>query len=301
MPASSTTSITGVANATLTKPATDTLVTASISGTYGTAVFTFEGTVDGTHWFPVVAQAAADGSIATSTIAPSDNTTRNWNIPAGNMAGVRLNCSALASGTLVVYLSSNALVGSSIVSSSTSSNAASGTTNITSASATAFTVGLAGTTTPVFQVDDSVSSAAVGVKIIGRAAAAGASIVVTSATTNEPLTMDAKGSGALSLNNTGTGTVNVGAGGGGLTMTDVNLVLTATTGTKIGTATTQKLGFFNLTPVVQPAASANSTTGTTGASTGVSIDTTFTGNSGASAFTIGGVVLQLKKLGLLAT
>lgn len=33
----------------------------------------------------------------------------------------------------------------------------------------------------------------------------------------------------------------------------VNIVLGTTTGTKIGTATTQKLGFFNATPVVQPA------------------------------------------------
>jgi hypothetical protein len=38
-----------------------------------------------------------------------------------------------------------------------------------------------------------------------------------------------------------------------------NVVLGTTTGTKIGTATTQKLGFYNATPVVQPAAVANAT------------------------------------------
>jgi hypothetical protein len=38
----------------------------------------------------------------------------------------------------------------------------------------------------------------------------------------------------------------------GLTLTDVNVALSATTGTKIGTATTQKLGFYNSAPVVQP-------------------------------------------------
>jgi hypothetical protein len=37
-----------------------------------------------------------------------------------------------------------------------------------------------------------------------------------------------------------------------------NVVLGTTTGTKIGTATTQKLGFFNATPVVQPTAVADS-------------------------------------------
>jgi hypothetical protein len=39
----------------------------------------------------------------------------------------------------------------------------------------------------------------------------------------------------------------------------VNLVLGTTTGTKVGTATAQKLGFYNATPVVQPTAVANAT------------------------------------------
>jgi hypothetical protein len=34
---------------------------------------------------------------------------------------------------------------------------------------------------------------------------------------------------------------------------DVNVDLGTTTGTKLGTATSQKLGFWNVTPVVQPA------------------------------------------------
>lgn len=52
------------------------------------------------------------------------------------------------------------------------------------------------------------------------------------------------------------------------TITDAgNVILATTTGTKIGTATTQKLGFWNATPVVQPvggsqAAAANGTTTT---------------------------------------
>lgn len=44
------------------------------------------------------------------------------------------------------------------------------------------------------------------------------------------------------------------ADGGTVTVTDaVDLILSGTTGTKIGTATTQKLGFYNATPVDQPA------------------------------------------------
>jgi hypothetical protein len=39
---------------------------------------------------------------------------------------------------------------------------------------------------------------------------------------------------------------------GTLFLSDVDLVLGTTTGTKIGTATSQKLGFFNATPIIQP-------------------------------------------------
>jgi hypothetical protein len=45
-----------------------------------------------------------------------------------------------------------------------------------------------------------------------------------------------------------------------LTLADaLNIAVNTTTGTKIGTATTQKLGFYNATPVVQPAAVADLT------------------------------------------
>lgn len=59
---------------------------------------------------------------------------------------------------------------------------------------------------------------------------------------------------ALQLDNAGSGAAldiasgNLNIAGGG------NIVLSATTGTKLGTATTQKLGFFNATPIVQPGA-----------------------------------------------
>ena len=52
----------------------------------------------------------------------------------------------------------------------------------------------------------------------------------------------------------------------GLTLDDAtNIVLNTTTGTKIGTATTQKLGFWNATPVVQPSAAAQAAVATTAA------------------------------------
>jgi hypothetical protein len=57
--------------------------------------------------------------------------------------------------------------------------------------------------------------------------------------------------------------VNAGASyfGGNLQIADTaNIVLATGTGTKIGTATTQKLGFFDKAPVVQPTAVADATT-----------------------------------------
>lgn len=60
--------------------------------------------------------------------------------------------------------------------------------------------------------------------------------------------------GTLAVTSTSTFTGGV-TFNGGITMGDAkNIALNATTGTKIGTATTQKLGFYNATPVVQASA-----------------------------------------------
>lgn len=61
-------------------------------------------------------------------------------------------------------------------------------------------------------------------------------------------------SGAVGLSGTNSITGATTFSTANVTITDVDVILSATTGTKIGTATTQKLGFFNATPVVQPSA-----------------------------------------------
>jgi hypothetical protein len=64
--------------------------------------------------------------------------------------------------------------------------------------------------------------------------------------------------GGTSLMNVSSSTVNFIQG---LTIADAkNIVLNTTTGTKIGTATTQKLGFYNKTPIVQQANTAGAVT-----------------------------------------
>lgn len=88
----------------------------------------------------------------------------------------------------------------------------------------------------------------------------------------------------------------------GLDITDAkDIVLGTTTGTKIGTATTQKLGFYNAAPVVQPNGTGETTGFTAGVGTAVNDDSTFTGNVGSTAYRINDIVKALKNIGLLAT
>jgi parallel beta-helix repeat protein len=112
---------------------------------------------------------------------------------------------------------------------------------------------------------------------------------------------------AINLNDNNSGAVNIATGGGAVsiggtvTMTDAkNIVLGSTTGTKIGTATTQKLGFYNATPVIQPSTTGTTSGFTAGAGSAVDSAATFTGNTGSIAYTIGDIVKALKTLGLLA-
>lgn len=83
--------------------------------------------------------------------------------------------------------------------------------------------------------------------------------------------------------------------GGDTTISDAkNIILNTTTGTKIGTATSQKLGFWNATPIVQPTTVVAAATFTANTS-GIANDTaTFDG------YTIGQVVKALRNTGILA-
>lgn len=84
-----------------------------------------------------------------------------------------------------------------------------GAMTVTSSSANALTVGLAGATNPAFQVDASTASSATGIKVKSAAAAGGVAVSVVSSGTNENLTLDAKGSGTITIAGTSTGNVTV--------------------------------------------------------------------------------------------
>jgi len=79
-----------------------------------------------------------------------------------------------------------------------------------------------------------------------------------------------------------------------------NIVLDTATGSKIGTATVQKLGFYNATPIVQPTSPGLTSIDTAGAGTTVNSQSKFTGGLGTTQYSISDIVRVLKNLGLIA-
>lgn len=85
-----------------------------------------------------------------------------------------------------------------------------------------------------------------------------------------------------------------------LFISDLYVRLGTSTGTKFGTATNEKIGFWNKTPVVQPNTTGTTTGFSAGAGSNVLSGSTFTGNTGSAAYTIGDIVKALKDVGLMA-
>jgi len=81
---------------------------------------------------------------------------------------------------------------------------------------------------------------------------------------------------------------------GDISLINEDIILGTTTGTKIGTSTSQKIGFWNATPIVQPTTGVGAATFTANSGTAVNDASTFDG------YTLKQVVKALRNLGLLA-
>lgn len=140
--------------------------------------------------------AAAAGGMALKAI--SSGTNENLTLDAKGSGTVTINGTATGAITLAraTTISGNAAV--------------TGTGTVTSTSASALAVGANGATNPVLQVDANTASVATGLKVTGAAAAAGVALAVISSGTNEALTLDAKGSGTITLGGTSTGAITLG-------------------------------------------------------------------------------------------
>lgn len=78
---------------------------------------------------------------------------------------------------------------------------------VDSAHTSALAVGTNGATNPALQVDASTTLSVTGLKVKSAAAAAGVALSAISSGTNEALTIDAKGSGTITLGGTSTGAI----------------------------------------------------------------------------------------------
>lgn len=114
--------------------------------------------------------------------------------------------------------------------------------------------------------------------------------------TNALLVQNSTPSTLFQIQNDGATTLNgTLAQNGTVTMSDgSNIAVGSTNGTKIGTATTQKIGFYNKTPVVRPDTGVAEAAFVEGTGTAVNDNSTFGG------YTIQQVVQALQNLGLLA-
>lgn len=128
---------------------------------------------------------------------------------------------------------------------------------------------------------------------------AGSSTVDLGSFTNHPVRFYSNSTLALTLSTAGNASL-----AGTLTFAEAkDVTVGTTTGTKIGTGTTQKLGFWNAAPVVQPASTGTTTTGFTANASAnvVCAESTFTGNTGSTTYTVSDIVKNLKTAGILAS
>lgn len=134
--------------------------------------------------------------------------------------------------------------------------------------------------------------------IYGLFSGAGAGVTIYSQNAaGTPLIVQAKNGQSVPLislkNNSGAPQLEIAANGR-------DFILDATTGTKIGTASSQKLALWGVTPVVQPSGTGETVGFAAGSGTGVNDDSTFTGNFGGTAYNLNDVVKALKQIGALA-
>lgn len=84
-----------------------------------------------------------------------------------------------------------------------------GATSIKTTAAAGLVVGANGATTPAFTVDASTASQVTGLKVVGAATGGTVAVAVTQTSGNANLTIDAIGSGTITLNGTATGAVTI--------------------------------------------------------------------------------------------
>lgn len=113
-----------------------------------------------------------------------------------------LNIDAKGSGTIILNANGTGAV-------TTGRSFQSNSHTVTSNSSNSLVAGPNGITNPSFNVDASTASAATGLNVKSAAAAGGLAVSVISSGSNENLTLDAKGTGTITINGTATGAITL--------------------------------------------------------------------------------------------
>jgi hypothetical protein len=185
--------------------------------TGGTATWTLQsysvvgGTIFQNNAASVVAGAQQLSTTSGNALTAGANGTTN---PAFN---VDASVASQATGVNVVGRAAGAGVTLGVTSSGTNEDLlvapkGTGGVKVTSNGASALAIGANGGTNPALQVDASTASSVTGVKVKSAAAGAGVAVSVVSSGANEALTLDAKGSGNVTIGGTSTGIVSIGRG-----------------------------------------------------------------------------------------
>lgn len=172
--------------------------------------------------------AATGNGVALTAIDSGADTALTLNAKGTGTIGIGSVSTGAVTITPATTVTGNLTVGSSAV----VITAATGATAITTASANGLVVGRLGATTPALQVDASTATSITGLKIKSAAAGNGLALSAVGEASNGNLTIDAQGSGTISLNVTGTGNIVMGRATTGVSST-VTGALTAKSGTAV--------------------------------------------------------------------
>lgn len=172
------------------------------------------GTTANTITFPNLASytviTSGDSQTVTSAMLANSLSLVTPNINAAIGTSLALGGSSIGSNALAVTgtfaFSAGGTFGGAL---SGITTLASGAHTITSTSALALVVGPNGTSNPTFVVDNSSSVQSNGLKVSGTTAGSGASLTVISSTTNEGLSINAKGGGGINIGNLSGGNVTI--------------------------------------------------------------------------------------------
>jgi len=166
----------------------------------GTSLFTNTVTITGAVGVPAL--TVTGPSSVSTTIA--DFTA------AGSGAPRYVNFRNTSTGQMSLLITGNNLSDSiSLLTGTTCFFGSNNTLHIASSTAGIVSIGTGAGTNPTFYVDSTAASVATGLKVTGAAAAGGVAVAAISSGTNENLTIDAKGSGTITLGGTSTGAITL--------------------------------------------------------------------------------------------